>query len=81
MKCAFSDILKLIYLVKIKDNNGLIEFVVLRERTFRYFPFSMDNFLALYGFMWFKFQCFGTTMESGDFEVVVKSVIGVNFAC
>ena len=56
------------YSIKMKDI-GLIKFVVLRKRIFRYFPFSIDNFLhylALCGM-----SCFGT-MGSGD-EVVVKA--------
>ena len=59
---------RLIYLIKIKDNIGLINFMVLRKRIFRYFPFSIDNFLhylALCGT-----SCFGTTMGSGGIEVV-----------
>ena len=36
---------KLIYFINIKDNIGLIKFVVLRKRIFRYFPFSINNFL------------------------------------
>ena len=36
---------RLIYLIKIKDNIGLIKFVVLRNGIFRFSLFSVDNFL------------------------------------